>query len=86
MTATVVRATPAEARAHEGMYALHGWVVVDGQRCPVELPDGSRGDPKYEVLAPDGWMFEGGEHGLLCYDMPDLRERIKFAALTPTEN
>lgn len=36
---------------------------------------------KYEVFAPDGYRFDDELHSMVCYDMKDVRERIKYSTL-----
>jgi len=57
------------------LYPLYGVLVMDdGERRIIErLPiDGD--DPRYEVHAPSGRIFVGGEHSKLCHNLKDVRE------------
>ena len=58
-----------------GLYPLFGFIKVDGRMCPIELLN--EPDNKYEVMAPIGFHFGGGEnvHSLLCVDQADIEVR-----------
>lgn len=42
-----------------------------------------RPDPVWEVVAPEGYMFDGETHTMLCYDLKDVRDRMKYGSLEP---
>jgi hypothetical protein len=66
------------------VYPLWGWVKIEGHRCPIEFPNEGEGNPKYEIMAPEGFHFMYDEtHSLLCYDMKDVVARSSGAVLTP---
>jgi hypothetical protein len=83
MTRKVIKATAAEKEAYAKdpltLYPLHGYVMVDGHRCPLEDLRGawSRPDPVWELLAPAGYHFGAGEmtHSLLGYTQADAIDR-----------
>lgn len=57
------------------IYALYGALVVDGERRIIErLPDVGLDDPRYEVHAPAGRVYSGGEHSRLCRTLADCRD------------
>jgi hypothetical protein len=60
-------------------------ILVQGVPCEiVTLPRSPfPGGPKYEVLAPDGYLFNDELTGLICFDMADVRERASCYSLAP---
>lgn len=52
-------------------------ILCDNKLCEiVKLPPSPCGaGPKYEVMAPDGYLFDGELSSLVCFDMADVRER-----------
>ncbi len=58
------------------VHPLYGYVAVDGHQCEIEFPNEGRDNPKYEVMAPEGFHFSEGLHSLLCFSMDDLRTRV----------
>lgn len=69
-----------EYQKSDPVYPLSHWVTIDGVRCAVErLSQGVKEDPKYEVLAPNGYKFsEDGLTSLICYDLNDVKERCSY--------
>ena len=63
---------------------MRSTILVQGISCEiVKLPRSSfPGGPKYEVLAPDGYLFDNELTGLVCFDMKDVRERSASYSLT----
>lgn len=63
-----------------GLYGIVDVGSVDGfvRPCIVEnLPMNNVTDPRYEVLAPDGYHFTAeGSHTLVCFDSKDIIERL----------
>jgi len=43
----------------------------------------SDGDPKYEVIAPDGYHFSEQVHSLLCFSRQDVLDRVAWNDLEP---
>lgn len=83
----VTKATAAEIADYaktDALYPLSHWVMVDGERCAVErITSGRDGDPKYEIMLPDGHHDVGDNcHTLLCFDMADVRDRAEYCQLT----
>ena len=84
------RANSAEQKAYSEivptpLYPLYGFVKVEGQLCYVEyLGEGPR-EPNYEVLAPNGFHFDGLLHTLLCVDLKDLDVRTSYGLEPCTE-
>jgi hypothetical protein len=82
------KATPAEVAAYAltgPCYPLSHFVTLNGQELAVEDCGGwHKDDPKYEVMAPDGFHFRYDEvHTLLCDNLRDVVERVTGAELTP---
>lgn len=95
MTVKTRPATPDERRQYAmtpqgpdklpALYPLTHFAVVDGRECVVECPNEVDG-PKYEVIAPDGMVFDdAGDplHSMLAINMADLRDRLDGARLIP---
>lgn len=83
----VTKATAAEITEYaktDALYPLSHWVIVDGARCAVErITSGREGDPKYEIILPDGHHdLYDNIHTLLCFDLADVRERAECCQLT----
>lgn len=79
-TQKIFLARKSERAAYRGVYGLYGYVDVGGTRCAIEdlSGAGAEDDPKYEVMAPDGFHFDSeGLHSLLCVSLTDLRDRIR---------
>lgn len=77
----IVKATEDEKRTYRATkptYPLYGFVEISGQRCEIEdLRSWAKGNPQYEVMAPDGYIHEPESlHTLLCFDYADIRGRI----------
>lgn len=83
----VTKATAAEIADYaktDALYPLSHWVIVDGARCAVErITSSNEGDPKYEIMLPDGHhdLYDNC-HTLLCFDMADVRDRAEYSRLT----
>lgn len=81
------KATPEEKVAYQNaprhnVYPLAGWIKVGDHLCAVEdLSEWPRGNPQYEIIAPEGMHFCDGDtlHTLLCTDQKDVRERAAMA-------
>ena len=83
----VTKATAAEIADYaktNALYPLSHWVIVDNVRCAVErITSGHAGDPKYEIMLPDGHHdLCDNIHTLLCFDIADVRERAEWCQLT----
>lgn len=80
------------------LYPLSHWVRIDGPgedgktksfKCAVErigavgrIGDRVSDDPKYEIIAPEGFHFdEDSLHTMLCFDLADARDRSDFVEL-----
>lgn len=80
------KATTEEKQAYSGLYPLSHIATLDGVTLNVEGLGGhwSKGDPQYEVMAPDGFHFKYDyTHSLLCDNLADVRGRLKGAELEP---
>ena len=42
---------------------------------------GEHGDPKYEIIAPDGYRFSDGCHALLEWNIKDVNEQCRHNEL-----
>lgn len=53
--------------------------MVEAAGCKLIdiLWDGDPDNPRYEVEAKDGYHFKGGLHVLVCFDLNDVRERVR---------
>lgn len=84
--ARVTKASDAERMMYEGLFPLHGWIVVDGQRCAVEdlRREHTPPDPQYEARAPKGFHFSGyGTHGVFGQSLAHLATRLGGMSLEP---
>ena len=70
---TLRKATQAEKQVYANsghkVYPLYGYVTLDGVWCAVEdlRGVGGKDEPKYEVMAPEGFHFRYAEtHSILC--------------------
>lgn len=79
MMATVKKATHEERLEYEKtnpVYTLYGFVKIGQHLCEIEWPNEPDG-PKYEVMAPRGYIFNPeGVHTLLCFSLTDLQVRV----------
>ena len=81
MKTKIICTTEQERNAYhktKPVYPLYGYVIKNGNKWVIEDLRGSHdGDPKFEVMAPDGYVFEpDGVHTLLCVDHADIIERV----------
>lgn len=80
-----IKATDAERAAYAAtspVYPQWGWVLKNGARFVVEDLRGSwsKGDPVFEIIAPDGHIFMSDCcHTLLCDNLADVRDRMSYA-------
>lgn len=79
MATKLVRATDAEKAAWSTageLYPLYGFLVVDGERRPVEdlRARWGKDDPQFEVHTPNGRRYFDGTHTRLCFNLEDVRE------------
>jgi hypothetical protein len=78
----ITKATPEEKALYaqrNPVYPLYGFVInKEGLALVIEdLRSWPKGDPQYEVMAPDGMSFDLVDaHSLLCTDLKDLRNRV----------
>jgi hypothetical protein len=81
----ITRATEIERQQYHGVYPLYGWIRWKGQRLAVEdCSGGPAGDPRYEVMAPEGYHFGASEcHSLLGYNQKDAQSRLQGECLEP---
>jgi hypothetical protein len=75
----ILNATKDQKEDYSGVYPLRGFVELDGQTCILEdlRGYGSPSDPKWEVVAPNGYhFFPEDTHTVLGFSQADLFERI----------
>ncbi|VVC05152.1 Uncharacterised protein [uncultured archaeon] len=73
----VQKATMKQKKSYNGLYPLYGFAKVNGQLCTVEYLGEGKGEPNYEVLAPENYQFvPDGVHSLLCETLTDMEVRI----------
>lgn len=84
--------TAAEARAYDShepppCFPLYRWVWLEDPNCAtqrirlsVENCAGNYAGPRVEVIAPDGWQFEG-LHSLLAHSLRELRDLLQVTKL-----
>lgn len=79
----VFKAAQTQKDAYDGVYPLHGFVKVGDKVCTLEdLRSWPKGDPQWELLAPDGYRFEPeGTHTLLADSLQDLQDRLNGVSL-----
>ena len=74
-------ATIDERAAYDGVYPLGHIIELRSNEHPmlyVENLPVSDGDPKYEVMAPDGYHFSEQVHSLLCFSRQDVFDRVAW--------
>jgi hypothetical protein len=73
--ATIIKATNADKAKYgtqtpHPVAPLYGWVWKNHQKIPVEYLGEGRGNPNYEALSPDGFVFDADEtHTLLGFTL-----------------
>lgn len=79
------KATAEEKREYaktKPVYPLWGFCRVGKIRCAVEHPNEGPGEPNYEIMAPDGYIFEpDGVHTMLCQTLEEVCERAAYSEL-----
>jgi hypothetical protein len=87
----IFKATKAQQESYaqqqpKPLYPLWGYAVVEvtkglKKNCPVEFLNEGKDNPNYEIMAPDGYKFTEGVHSLLCVNLADVRDRLKYNGL-----
>jgi hypothetical protein len=79
-------ATQDERATYYGVYPLHA-IITNAKNAPgltfcvEDLRCWGSGDPQWELMAPDGYHFDGhGTHSVLEHTIKDIKDQARYAS------